>query len=472
MIRIQNAIKGKGNELTKEDIRSLKLLFHLVPQLNFIPKSLWNTVITLFTFKELPPQRKVIRVKDKSVYLYIVLTGELVSEGDKVYLPGDIFGNTEPINNEKWIPKNIVARTEVGVIMISPTKVASLIEQANINHSHKELLNFLDHAIPKFDQLSGNLKYTLAKLFIEKVYMPGTHIVTEGHILNSAYLIKEGRCKIISSKEQTSPNESTTGRYFGKRRSVTRQSGYTSTSINRYQIKTIGASEWLGEEILFGEFGWKAIDYSAIAIIKTRVLSISKDDLNKFPFDVLSQLRSISNQKVQWRTNRKAQLSNSIMKIHKFHSDLSIKLGMNSDNSFIAYNSVSVINTSKEFYTAAQKQVSRRLPFTRKEKVNQTFNYKTVSSNTNLSQKRKLEVAATFKTLYKKTLYATFTFRSQSHKFISTPKLPLPLEKRNVRISSRRVNSEFVVGVKGVRIIDVDGRKPPPSPNLARIHAN
>eukprot|EP00826_Nyctotherus_ovalis_P028497 TRINITY_DN2250_c0_g1_i3.p1 TRINITY_DN2250_c0_g1~~TRINITY_DN2250_c0_g1_i3.p1 ORF type:complete len:290 (-),score=66.59 TRINITY_DN2250_c0_g1_i3:21-890(-) len=266
-----------------------------------------------------------------------------MDENEEAYGPGDVFGNLEVMSNKQWHHKSVTAKTEASAVAIPPTKLASLIEQASISQNHKELQNFLALAIPRFDQLSGNLKHRLAKLFTEKVYMPGATLIPEGKILDCAYLVREGRCKVVARKEREEKE------WLGGRRRSESKQGYVSSSTERYQIKVIGAVEWIGEEILFEEFGWKPIDYSAIVVVKSVILCITKENLKKFPLDVLSQLRAISSQKIQWRKDRKAELFSSIMKIHKLDSAIptntiqtattsSIQFKTSAKNLFTVYN--------------------------------------------------------------------------------------------------------------------------------------
>lgn len=424
--------------------------------------------------------------------MYVALTGEFTDEDGEVYEPGDVFGNLQVVSNKQWHYKSVMAKTEASAVAIPSTELASLIEQANISYNYKELQNFLALAIPRFDQLSGNLKHRLAKLFTEKLYMPGTTLIPEGKVLGCAYLVREGRCKVVARKEEE---------WLGGRRKVGKQ-GYVSSVTEEYQIKVIGAVEWIGEEILFEEFGWKPIDYSAIVVVKSTILCITKENLKKFPLDVLSQLRAISSQKMQWRKDRKAELFSSIMKIHKLDpvvptntiqtaTTSSIQFKTPVKDSFTVYNSVSALCSLKEFnpFQAKRQSACRRLPkafqdpvLLRKshgfivqegQEASQSFisrQHETVKNcrGKSLPQKRKLEVAATFKTLHKKMLCPTFTFRSQVAKRAFSSQrhgIPLPFGRKK-----GLPNDEFVVGVKGVRIIDVEALRPPPSPNLARMH--
>ena len=64
----------------------------------------WNTL------KEFKVGEKAIDPNERYVQWYIVLTGVFKTSEGKKLLPGDTFGNLEPVNKKKWEHIEIVAK--------------------------------------------------------------------------------------------------------------------------------------------------------------------------------------------------------------------------------------------------------------------------------------------------------------------------------------------------------------------------
>jgi len=493
-------------KLTREEVQIVRNVFNKSPQLSFIPKPIWNSVAQLLSLKKLEKDEPIVR-RGENMELYIVLTGSFKAEDKEVYNPGDAFGNFTILNEKKQEHKNFIATKISSVAKFSPNDLLILIQQENSNQSNKELLNFLSEAIPRFEQLSVTLRYRLSKCFTEKIYMTGNKLLTEGTLNNCVYLIKEGKCKVIASKDREKDQDQEinienpmSSKIYAK---ANIQRGYRSVSTSKYQIMIIGAKEWVGEEILFEDCRWKPIDYSVVALVKTVALWITKENLNKFPGDVLSQIKKNNYEKQQWKINRKSELLKSIMKINKLDSStkssekqkeksrqaipLLTHTNLSSMNKSIKVKAtqrdrymLSPSNNSNTLFQASTRsRWSKGFPFKSsgiamqlkkiigQQEIIGDHSRRTASNDFNTTAKKKvLEAASTFKAFNNKKLLCPIVIcKPFIRKLVNPSHTPSDKIKKLLSLS----NNEFVVGVKGVRIIDIDSLKPPPSPNADRL---
>ena len=262
---------------------------------------------------------------------------------------------------------------------------------------------------------------------------------------------------------------------------------------------TVGAKEWIGDEILLEEYSWVPIDYSAIAIVQCKILCITRENLNKFPSDVLSQIRFNGNNKIKWRSKRKVELCNSIEKIKQLsplpkHSINTMRSSSSiSEKYYHTYNNESGINSSNTFMGGNE---SRRLPKSFKSAYskhckgrnnhlfqNQESDYDlqqnciyanpgyTRNQFQSLARKRVLGMASTFKTFYKnRMLRPTIIIKPKmNNRYNSERKYDKPSLSKNSNKLLKIENSEFIVGVRGVKILKIDSERIPTSPNFIKI---
>ena len=561
LAKIQDTLQKRKAKISEEEIQILKILFHEVPQLDFIPKTLWGRITPLLSLRKAKEHEKVISAKDenRAVPCYIVLTGCFRTEDEK-FMPGDIFGNYELLNGQKWPNTNVIATEASAAAVFSPLEVSQLIEQENSNISYKAFITFLGESIPKFDQLSGNLRDRLCKLFVEKTYIAGKEIISEDTKPTCAYLIREGRCNVMSAKNPlqgvTEPGDysSSSANFDEEKLWIQRNSkklprGYMSTSTSTYQLRTIGEKEWFGEEILIDDFVWKNIAYSAIAAVKTTVLTITKESLDKFPSDVLDQIKRNAREKLQWQAQRKKELSSSIMKISKMNAlgdyvqskhtrknkrqillaTATTTTNRGLDNSLMKLGEIygggsrgnslkptgtfsySANNTGKKLGLFDRvKSVDNQAKGLARMNNRVTTAYRkppppSASFYPDISQsfmaqsfwkdldecfkadvtnyfggeqnKRLLEAASTFRTVYKRKMFCpTVSYRPRISK---RPTTESPTKSRiqnallvELNENLKSLKDSFVVGVKEVKAISTTLRRRPPSPNPANTWAN
>ncbi len=298
----------------------------------------------MLTLRQVGKGEKLMSQGDAKVSCYVVLTGSFEiapREGDMSptaagrlqLLPGTVCGDLQFLNGKHWRQTDVVATKDSSVAVLPPDELADLIGKENSNLSYKALISFMIEAIPRFDQLSGNLRERLGRLFVEKTFVAGTEIMREGSKLKIAYLIKEGRCNIISTENPLSAGSAQTDvqetaqlssylRTGGRARTAVssrrQPKGYMSTSTTTYQLRTIGEREWFGEEVLLEEEGCAGtVGYTVVTAVKTVALAVTREGLNKFPRDVLEQLKRNAQDKISWHHMRKRDLAQSIGKINQ-----------------------------------------------------------------------------------------------------------------------------------------------------------
>jgi len=413
---------------------------------------------------------------------YIVLTGSFNILQGKRLEPGDTFGSLEP--SKTWLQGDVVAMEESSVGVLEPNKVLSIIKEETETKSCKELLNFLTESIHYFNQASGSLKYKLSKLFVEKTFMVNSKIIKNGEFISSVYLIKKGLCKVMSIENpldriQDDELEIDNLQFGSVQMKKKRKRGFVSRSISRYQIKVVGPKEWLGEEILFEDLAWKEAEYSVIAIVTTTVLCISKENLNKFPSNVLQHIKQNAYEKLRWNVIRRNDLLQSIKRISKLNSlteesnsvvkkrEVKVFKAKEVSGSFITEidgsREESLCKKNKIFpldpkYISLLKR-SRDWTKRRKGQVKSFF----INDNQDTSLKKQwLSNAATVKTFYKyKALRPIILIKTPI-----TRKVAAKSEDKEPKKIIGLTQNNFMVGIKQISIVDTNK---PPSPNLARI---
>ncbi len=308
----------------------MKTIFREVPQLESVPRALWPRVCQMLVLHTVAKGEKLLARAESQVPGCVVLTGAFdVSYGDGAkdsnrLLPGSICGDFQFLNGRHWRPADVVAARDSSAATFSASELSQLIAAENSNQSYKSLIAFLVSAVPRFDQLSGSLRDRLGRLFLERTFFPGSTIVKEGSKMRTVYLIKEGRCNIVAAENSSTKQGEVEDQFdlasersqpLGHKRLT---KGYMSSSTSRLQLRTIGEREWFGEEVLLlgeGEEDAQAFGYTVSTAVKTVVLTITRENLNKFPRDVLEQLRHNAREKAAWQRTRKVELARSLVKI-------------------------------------------------------------------------------------------------------------------------------------------------------------
>ncbi len=347
LIRVRETLRNRGEKLTEEEYQAVKAIFHDVPQLDFVPKTLWLSLANIIELKEVPKGEKLVSRDEPNPPCCIILSGrfQVVFYGDsasdspreKLLFPGDVCGNFQYFAGKHWRPADFVSLEQPSsAAMFETAGLAKLLAAENSNQQFKVLLGFLTESIPGFEHLSGHLKERLSRFFKEVTFLPGKEIIQEGTVPSAAYLVKEGTCSIISSQNpifhpslqsqiKVPPDPKltplanasvykTVNTILSPAKSLR---GYMSLSTNIYQLRTVSEKEWLGEETLLCEKGTTfCYEYSVIARTKVIALEITRENLKKFPSSLLEWFTKNAQNKNNWHGERKAELAASIGKIY------------------------------------------------------------------------------------------------------------------------------------------------------------
>lgn len=339
--------------MTDEEIQAIKQNLYHIPQLEFFPKNLWNQLVPKLVLKEIGLEDKLIAREEVQVPCCIILKGafeirdpqKIQTEGkaeDTIpkLLPGSICGNFQALSDKRWKPVDVVAiEDNSSAAIFSADALISLMNEENSNAQFKALLAFLIEAITTFDQLSGHFRERLCRFFKERVFLPGFEIIQEGATPTSAFLVKEGECAIMSrqnpvyyqlQKKQELENRQLQSQPVQQgfmNKSISSQltaaktlRGYMSLSVNTFQLRTVNEKEWFGEEVLLMESNPNIkFEYSVVSKTKVVALEIAKENLKKFPANLLEWFRKNAKDKMAWHKKRKDELANSIGKI--YHMD-------------------------------------------------------------------------------------------------------------------------------------------------------
>ena len=146
-------------------------------------------------------------------------------------------------------------------------------------------------------------------------------LIYEKQISNFIYLIKEGECKIVSSRSTLEFYDKLKGNFFNKDIEVRGKLGYMSNSINSFQIGLIGPGHWVGDEFLMLKNG--KYDYSVVSNSGVEALEISKQDfLAKFPKDFYDHFKANIQERYNWIMKRFSEISASSYKVSNMNKNI------------------------------------------------------------------------------------------------------------------------------------------------------
>lgn len=348
--RIYEILKKKKEKLSDEEYQIVKQIFHYVPEFENLPKPLWIILSQKLILKEVPIGDKLISKDDTDIPCCVILKGTFenldlqknqkdspTSQGRSQLLPASACGNYQPLNDKRWKPADIVATEDnCAAAIFSAVDLANMLNEENSNAQSKALQAFLIEAIASFEQLSGQLRARLTKKFKERIFLPGLEIIQEGTVPTSAFLIREGECAIISrqnpvyNRPQTKQNSRQQQQQLPVQQGFMNKSisnqvtasktlrGYMSLSINTYQLRTLNEKEWFGDEVLLiNDLSNIKYEYSVVTKTKVFALEITKEDIKKFPADLIEWFKKNAKDKIAWLKHRKAELEGSIGKIYQ-----------------------------------------------------------------------------------------------------------------------------------------------------------
>lgn len=146
--------------------------------------------------------------------------------------------------------------------------------------------------------------------------MPRMKLITEGEVSNTAYIIREGTCSLVCSKNPILNKLSPRGRLINEEGKMTTKKGYISQTTSTYPLGYINEGEWIGEEIL--ELGDLPFSFSVIAKTEVKALAISKQELQtKIPSDFRKILEERAHDRNRWMHKRMREIFKTSHIIYK-----------------------------------------------------------------------------------------------------------------------------------------------------------
>ena len=337
--------RSRGAKLAEDEYQIIKSIFHDTPKLEFIPKTLWIPVCQKLDLVEVNKGKKLLSKDEINPQCFVILTGQFRIENykefdqneEKLLTPGKTCGNFEYFIGKPWIPMDVIGIEDISTAAtFNPREVERLLEIDNKNIQYKALSSFLAASISGFEQLSSHSKERLCSFFKEVIFLPNKEIIKEGSVPTYAYLIKEGECTIFSSQnpllfdpnkrlntphppEHIAPINYSAQRAVNSTLSPARTlRGNMSLSTNLCQLRTVGEHEWLGEEVLIADDGpGYRFEYSVVATTRLVALEIAKENIKRFPVDLMDWFRKNARNKINWHNTRKTELANTVRKIYK-----------------------------------------------------------------------------------------------------------------------------------------------------------
>lgn len=112
-----------------------------------------------------------------------------------------IFGDEYELSGKKWRPQFVVACEEQTKLFILDSEtVVKINKKLNEGDKYKEQVNFLKQPIYGFEKISAMARSRIIRCLTEKKMYPGMKLVEEGKSYNSAFIIKQGECVLMSTR--------------------------------------------------------------------------------------------------------------------------------------------------------------------------------------------------------------------------------------------------------------------------------
>ncbi|CDW85500.1 UNKNOWN [Stylonychia lemnae] len=239
---------------------------------------------------------------------------------------GDCFGQYYSLTGSKWRPSFVLVIKDETMILRAPvTKIDQILNKINSSEQHKQLLSFLADTIFGFDKISAAAKDKIARCFNEKQFYPGQKLIREGDIHNTAYIIKEGDCVLMSNQNPSDIRFNEEGKPVPKilkglatLKQDQKKKGYMSKTTNTFQFGVKGKGQWVGEDILILNGQDHPFYFSVVAVGRVNVLEISRLDMvTKLPQQFVKYLEKSSLKRKDFVLQRMRNINQTIKVVIK-----------------------------------------------------------------------------------------------------------------------------------------------------------
>ncbi|CDW88887.1 UNKNOWN [Stylonychia lemnae] len=304
---------------------ALKDIFEFKPELRSIPTALRNELSQHVEFVDLRENQVLIWPDDHTPRVYFIFKGAAKRSryGPKEYDQEDLDRENLDLISYSEQFKVYKAFSIFGSIKTLQT----LSQNVNVKYQYKEweacyrqdnqqlqtdVMLCIDQKI--MSKISTNKQKAFAEVFTEKIFSKGSFVLNEGQKITHLYLVKEGECKILSSKVPIIQkfNRGSQNQLFQK--DLLQNKSYFSKTTSTFQLGLISQKEWIGDEIKF--FNDRPIPYSVIATKPLKVFCLSKEDFySKMPKDLMPYFDDQAHNKVKWLEKRFYEIAKSLNKL-------------------------------------------------------------------------------------------------------------------------------------------------------------
>jgi len=393
--KVTGILEKKLSKLEKEHHNILKTIYHDFPGLDFIPKRLWTNVNQMLKLKILLKGKKLIDRTNISPPCYAVLSGKLTVvykkfEPGVILEPGSICGDYCEFNGKRWKPADVFAFEDTKLAEFNSEALLKLISEENSNSQFKALISFLQDSIPGFRFLSLHSQERLARFFKERTFVPNQEIIREGAPANNAFYIREGVCRVLSGNsplvnENLYDNTKVTLKVDRRVIPIAKKhkiSGYLSKSTNSYQFHTATSKDWIGDEVLLDIEKYK---YMAISRTSITAYEISKENLKKFPPEILTRFIENAKSKSIILDQRKVQLEKIVTNMYNMNPSFSPQKKVVQNIQPEQYTSIDPYSSYKRVQTTIKGNRSTTIPrfISQKSIINQSTDIQNMPYLTN-----------------------------------------------------------------------------------------
>eukprot|EP00347_Sterkiella_histriomuscorum_P015136 403358183 len=251
------------------------------------------------------------------------------NEDIKIIQVCDCFGQYYSLTGSKWRPSFVMAIKDDTMILRTPVaKIDQMLNKINSSEQHKQLLSFLNQTIFGFDRISAAARDKVARCFVEKQFYPGQKLIKEGESQNSAFIIKEGECVLLSKQNPVDVKFTEDGQVYKKNirglqtlKEDRKKRGYMSKTTNQFKFGVKGKSQWVGEDILIFS-GQETFYFSVVAVGKVTALEISRMDMiSKLPQQFVKYLEKGSLKRKEFVLQRMKNINKTVKQIIKNGED-------------------------------------------------------------------------------------------------------------------------------------------------------
>eukprot|EP00831_Metopus_contortus_P063604 TRINITY_DN5616_c0_g1_i4.p1 TRINITY_DN5616_c0_g1~~TRINITY_DN5616_c0_g1_i4.p1 ORF type:complete len:400 (+),score=65.19 TRINITY_DN5616_c0_g1_i4:203-1402(+) len=237
-------------------------------------------------------------------------------ESQRQYNVGDLFGDMTIITQKKWRNAKVFALEKTVLISFPTNQINRIIKEVSSKAEYLELQAFLELVFTDFKILSSSQQRKILDCFKPVDFPAGQSLIREGEVSDIAYLIKEGECRVFSTRnplcDSVNANPKSKKKTDIDLRSIR---GYMSHTTATYQFGILEKNQWVGEERILKKEE-EPFDYTIEAKTNVKAFAISKQDAQKkFPKEFIESIQKEVQQRYKWIEQRAKNLARASTKV-------------------------------------------------------------------------------------------------------------------------------------------------------------